>query len=371
MRILYFVDRLLRGGIQTLLLNLISQMKKEQDVFVDLLVFDDNQHYELEDTFKNMNISVYKVTWPTLKGFIRCCHELDAFFRVHNKYDIVHAHTSSKAVLPLYYAKKHGMNIRIAHSHNTDFQTKNVLLKMIGSFLKVPLRSLTTHYFACSEVAGIWLFGKRLVDEGKVCILKNGIIVDDYVYNSVKRDEIRQKFSISNNEVIIGNVGRFSNQKNHSFLVDIFYSYHALNKNSKLILVGSGELMDNIKSKVERMSLSDSVIFAGFHANVQDFYQVFDVFLMPSLYEGLPFVGIEAQASGLPCFFSDTITQELKIIDSVYYLSVNDKPEMWAAKIDSCLRTFERVDTKNSITKAGYNIENETKKLLTYYKSII
>lgn len=345
-------------------------MKQESDIVIDILIFDDKHHYELEDTFNQMGITIYKVSWPTISGLFKCCSDLNKFFRMHHDYNIIHAHTSSKAVLPLYYAKKYGINIRISHSHNTDFQTKNLILKTIGIILKIPLKRLSTHYFACSTEAAIWLFGKHLVEQGKVSILKNGIFVNNYSYNIQQRQEIRQQLNFAENDVIIGNVGRFTHQKNHDFLIDIFNSYHSINKNSKLLLIGAGELVDMIKEKVSNLGLSDSVIFFGFCSNAQKFYQAFDIFLMPSLYEGLPFVGIEAQAAGLPCFFSDTITKELKITQSVYFISLNKTPDFWAEKIDTCMQSFKRLDVKDYITAAGYNIECEVKKLIEYYKKI-
>lgn len=373
MRILFFVDRLLRGGIQTLLLNLTIQLKKnDSQIVIDYLNFDDGNHYELEDVMESMGCNVYKVVMPHLNTLQKTLAGLDSFFKEHHDYDIIHAHCSSKGVLPLYYAKKYGIRNRIVHSHNTKFQSQNPLTICVGNMLKAPLCRIATDYFACGELAGKWLFDNIFTQKNiKVKILNNGIILDNFIFNQKERNQIRNEFCIGNSTKVIGNVGRFSTQKNHSFMIQLFDEFHKLVPDSKLLLVGEGELMERAKCQVSNLNISDSVIFAGFRNDTNKFYQAFDLFLMPSLYEGLPFVGIEAQASGLPCLFSDTVTKEVAVLDSTQFASLNDSPAYWAQIMKKLIECTERKDTSNEMSSAGYNIELETKKLFEYYQSLL
>lgn len=373
MKILFFVDRLLRGGIQTLLLNLTIQLKKiDPTIQIDYLNFHDGNDYELEDVMREMGCGVYKVIMPHSNTLPKTLKGLDEFFKKHNDYDIIHAHCSSKGVLPLYYAKKYGIKHRFVHSHNTKFQTHNPGTILIGNILKAPLCRIATDYFACGDLAGKWLFDNIFAKKNiKVKVLNNGIIFDKFVYNPSEREKIRAELGINKATKVVGNIGRFTTQKNHVFMIKLFEAYHRLVPDSKLLLVGVGELMEQTKKQVEDLGIADSVIFAGFRNDTYRFYQAIDLFLMPSLYEGLPFVGIEAQTAGLPCLFSDTITKEVAVLESSKFESLNSTPELWAEKMKTLIDENTRKDTSAEMSAAGYNIEYEAKKLYDYYKITI
>ncbi len=368
MKILFFVDHLFRAGIQTLLLNITKELLKNKDVKIHFLVFDDGKHYELEDIFESLGCSIYKVTWPHVGSLNRCIREMHSFFKKNNDYDVVHAHSSSKAVLPLYYAKKYNIPIRIAHSHNTKFQSHNPITIGVGNLLKWPMNIYANYYYACSEKAGRWLFDNWFSKKSvPIRILHNGIILDEFMFNQQKRDAIRKELRLKETTTVIGHVGRFMLQKNHKFLIDIFEAYHTINPDSKLLLIGGGDLVDKIKNYVKIKGLMDDVQFLGFITDTYRYYQSFDLFLMPSLYEGLPVVGVEAQAAGLPCVFSDTVTPEVKILKSTIFESLNSSPTAWAKKIDTLIKKNKRRDTRTELTTAGYNIENEARGLLDFY----
>lgn len=373
MKILFFVDRLLRGGIQTLLLNLTIQLKKiDATIQIDYLNFHDGNDYELEDVMRKMGCGVYKVTMPHSNTLFKTLGGLDEFFKNHHDYDIIHAHCSSKGVLPLYYAKKYGIKHRFVHSHNTKFQSQNPGTIFVGNILKAPLCRIATDYFACGDLAGKWLFDNIFAKKHiKVKVLNNGIIFDKFIYNPSEREKIREELGISQYTKVVGNIGRFTTQKNHVFMIKLFDAYHKMVPDSKLLLVGVGELMDQTRNQVEDLGIADSVIFAGFRNDTYRFYQAFDLFLMPSLYEGLPFVGIEAQTAGLPCLFSDTVTQEVAVLETSKFESLNSIPEVWAEKMNTLIETTTRKDCSAEMTTAGYNIELEARKLYDYYKTTI
>ena len=374
MKILFFVDRLRRGGIQTLLYNLTVELTKKADVQIDYLLFEDIPAPNYEQDMISMGCNIFKVPKPTnLSSFFKCCNGLNVFFRKNNKYDVIHAHTSTKAVLPLYYAWKYGIKLRIEHSHCTSFQTTNPIALFIGNLLKAPVCRLANDYFACTELAGDWLFDNPFARKDvKVKVLNNAIPLSKYQYDPVIRKQLRNELGIDDETTVIGNVGRFMRQKNHKFLIDVFCDYHKrINNKSKLVLVGRGDLIDNIKEQVKLLDIEDSVLFTGLRKDVDRFYQIFDLFLMPSLFEGLPFVGIEAQTSGLPCLFSDTITSKVKVLGKTRFLSLDDPASEWAENIEQMLLNDIRGDVSEELSAAGYNIEIESEKLYNYYKGKI
>lgn len=367
-KVLLFVDRMRHGGIQQFLVENVKHMDKTK-VDIDVLTLDDGETYPLEKAIQDAGATYYKLKgiWinkPT--DYFRYAKAIDKFFTIHNDYKVVHMNASSKNFILLKYAKKHHIPVRIAHSHNIDFQTKNPIKKLIGNLLKIPMKKYATDYFACSYLAGEWLFGKKNVGNGKVKVIHNAVDYKNFKYDEKIRKEMHQEFNITENEILFGHVGRFTNQKNHTFLIDIFDEIHKQNKDTKLIMVGIGEKEQEIKDKVKMLNLEDCVIFAGFRKDVNKIMQAMDVFLLPSLYEGLPVVGVEAQAAGLPCFTSkDVVTKEVQITKAMNFISLDKNAKEWANIILNS--DLSRKDTKKELKEAGYFIEDSAKELVDFY----
>ena len=220
------------------------------------------------------------------------------------------------------------MKVRIAHSHSTT-NKKEHLRNFIKNILRLFSKKYATHYFACSELAGRWLFGDKTFNKGEVTVINNAIELEKYKFNEQTRDSLRAKYGLTN-QFVIGHIGRFMSQKNHTFLIDIFYEVVKRQHNSKLLLIGDGPLYDEIVNKVHTLNLDDKVVFTGVKQNAYDYYNAMDVFVLPSLYEGLPVVGVEAQANGLPIVTSDTVTRDLNIAGGVDYLSLGETASFWA-----------------------------------------
>ena len=238
----------------------------------------------------------------------------------------------------------------------------------MGNMFKPLLKKYATDYFACSKLAGEWLFGKENVENGKVKIIHNAVDYQKFKMNEEVRNSIRKELNIED-KLVIGHVGRFTNQKNHTFLIDIFNEIHKKNSNSVLMLVGIGEKEDEIKEKVKKLEIEQNVLFMGFQDNVNELMWAMDVFLMPSLYEGLPVVGVEAQATGMPCFMSkDVVTDEVKITEGVKFISLNETAEKWAEEILNS--DLERKDTRDDLKKAGYFIDDMAGELADFYKKV-
>ena len=369
-KVLYFIDRMLRGGIQTFVIENMKHMDKNK-IQIDYLLLDDGVKYELEDTLKEMGSNVYKLKGVWLRkptDYFNYFKKIDEFFSQHNDYKVVHLHSSSKNFYILKSAKKYGIPVRIAHSHNIGFQSKNKIQIMIGNLCKPLLKKYATDYFACAYLAGEWLFGKKAVKDGKVRVIHNAVEYEKFKFNEEKRIEIRNRLNI-NEKLVIGNVGRFSEQKNHEFLIDIFNEIHKKNKMSTLMLIGKGEKEEIIRKKVKELGLENDVIFMGFCDNENELMWAMDIFLMPSLHEGLPVVGIEAQAAGLPCFMSKyVITDEVKITELVKFIELKQSPSEWAEEILNS--DLNRKNTKAEIEQAGYLIMDTAKELENFYINV-
>ena len=225
------------------------------------------------------------------------------------------------------------------------------------------MRQLATDFFCCSQVAGDWLFGKR--NRNKMIFMRNAIDAERFSYSLEKSQQAKESFHWQN-KTVIGHVGRFCPQKNHEFLIDIFNAYHQKHSESILVLVGSGELQDKIRAKVSRLNLSDSVLFLGNRSDMNQLYWAFDLFLFPSFYEGLPVSLVEAQAAGLPCVISDTISTQTKITSGFHPVSIKQGANHWVAEIEVMIQQ-KRTKTLEQIKQAGFDIQENAKWLSHYY----
>lgn len=368
-KILYFIDDLSMGGIQRLTVSLLSLFNKDL-IQVDFLLLDDNKTYPLEDTVKSLGSKVYKLENIWIRrpdDYLKYIKAVDNFFLNHHDYDIVEMHSSSKNYLVLKYAKKYGIKCRIAHSHNIGFQTKNKFKILIGNILKKRLIKYSTDFFACSVDAGKWLFGDDIVKQDNFKVIYNSISFDKFKYNEETRKKVRRDLQINEDCFVVGHIGRFIDQKNHKFLIKIFKEIVNDNSKARLLLLGEGPLQEEIKEEVKELKLEDKVIFLGVKEDAYNYFQAMDVFLFPSLYEGLGIVLIEAQASGLSCYTSSKVVpKEAKISDNLVYISLEENEKVWAKQV---LNT-KKIDRENAILdKSNYDINKQVEKLEKIYLS--
>lgn len=364
-RIAQIVGKWLGGGVEAVVMNYYRHLDHNKIQF-DFICDDDSTNIPYDEIEK---LGGKVILIPPYQKVFKYQKELRRVLR-DGKYKIVHSHINTLSVFPLYAAKKVGVPVRIAHSHSTTNKKewkKNLLKQVLRPFSK----KYATNYMCCSELAGRWLFGDKAYDEGKVYLLNNAIDLDKFKYDKKIRDKKRKELGIKEDTIVIGHIGRFVAQKNHTFLIDIFNQFHKKEKNSILLLAGQGPLQEEIKNKVRELGLNDSVRFLGQRNDANELYQVFDVFLLPSLYEGLPVVGVEAQASGLLCFFSDDMTKETKVLDSTVFMSLSNADDELATSILDNYINFRRKDTTSDITKSNFNIKYETNKLKNKYSELL
>ena len=360
-RVAHIIGKWLGGGVEAVVMNYYRHIDRTKIQF-DFLCDEDSTNIPYEE-IEQLGGRVILI--PPYQKVFKYQKELIRIFK-ENNYKIVHSHINTLSVFSLRAAKKAGVKVRIAHSHSTTNKKewkKNLLKQVLRPFSKV----YATDYMCCSELAGRWLFGDKTYDSGKVYLLNNAIDLDKFKYNESLRKKKRKELGISDDTLVIGHIGRFVAQKNHTFLIDIFNEVHKKNSNSLLLLVGQGPLKEEIENKVKELQLNDSVRFLGQRNDANELYQAFDVFCLPSLYEGLPVVGVEAQATGLLCIFSDDMTKETKVLDTTEFLSLNQSVEEWANDIIKKHSKYERKDVKNIIADNNFDIIFESKKLENKY----
>lgn len=360
-RIAQVIGKWLGGGVESVVMNYYRNIDRTKIQF-DFICDNDSTNIPYEEI---QELGGRVILVPPYEKVLDYQKELIKVFK-ENNYKIVHSHINTLSIFPLMAAKRAGVPIRISHSHSTSNKAewkKNLLKEVLKPFAKV----FATDYFCCSEVAGRYLFGDTSYDNGEVFLLNNAIDLDKFKYDEDIRNDMRKVLRISSDTIVIGHIGRFVKQKNHEFLIDIFNEIHKKNNNTLLVLAGQGPLMDEIKEKVKRLGLDASVKFLGQRRDAYRLYQLFDIFVLPSLYEGLPVVGVEAQASGLLCALSTDMTKETKVLDTTTFISLQESPEKWAKTILNSYKKFERVNTKKEISKNGFNIKKEVKNLEDKY----
>ena len=352
------------GGIQEMSIKWMENI--DRDKFqIDILSYNTGKKDNFPDRVKALGGDVYIIPKYTNGDVFRSLKQTKKFFEEHH-YDVLHAHSSSKAFFIMYYAKKYGIKVRILHSHSSRFVVTDKKSLIFAKLLIKPTLENTTDYFACSPEAGIFLFGSDAYAKGMITLVHNGINAKKFLPTVNVRKHIRKELGVED-KFVIGNVGRFSPPKNHTFLMDIFKSVCDVDSDAILVCAGDGKLEDNVKEKAKKLGVYNRIIFLGFRDDVNDIMQSFDLLLMPSLFEGLPVTGVEAQAEGVPGLFATTITSDVAILPTSDFLSLDDSPEIWANKVLSYKNVERVVDPYKYISEKGYDIEIETKKLENFY----
>ncbi|MFC0654261.1 glycosyltransferase, partial [Lederbergia wuyishanensis] len=266
-------------------------------------------------------------------------------------------------------AKNYGIPNRIVHGHNIR-QGGSSLHKYIHGINQFLIETYATDYFACSEPSARWTFPKRILERKEYGVINNAIESERFKFNEQIRNKIRKELGIED-KFVIGHIGRFHPQKNHTYLIDIFKQIHIKSGESVLLLVGDGNLRPDIERRIQELGLTDSVIFTGIRKDVAEILQAMDIFLFPSLYEGLGIVLVEAQATGLKCFTSNKVVPEsVNVTGLVEFIDLEKSPEHWAGEIFR-KKDYQRKNTINDIKKSGYDITQVANEIQVWYESKI
>lgn len=367
-RVLQVLPRLRRGGSQMMVMNLYRSINREKVQF-DFVIFTQD-HDAFYDEITSMGGKVYSLPRFNGKNYFSYKKAWKVFFKNHPEYKIIHSHYRSCASIYFKIAKKFGLKT-IIHSHSTS--NGKGISAFLKNMLQRPLRKQADYLFACSDLAGEWLFGKKATALPNYKFVPNGIDINRFLFDKTARAKTRKDFGISEDCFVIGHIGRFSKMKNHVFLFNIFEEYHKKNKNSKLLLVGIGECEQEIREMAQKHELIEDVVFAGLQERTETFYDAMDVFVFPSIWEGFPVSVLEAQTSGLICLISDTITKDVKITKRINYFSL-DELDDWVTFLNSLTaneylnRAVGELEMKKLMP---FDSKNVAKELECFYLSII
>lgn len=357
LRVLQVVTKMDRGGLETFIMNMYRNMDRSRVQF-DFLCHREG-HFAYDDEIEELGGRIFSVPRcnPLDPLYFRA---LDKFF-VHHPYRVVHSHIDCMSALPLAAARRHGAAVRIAHSHSSrqDRDIKYPLKLVCKRFI----RREATDLFACGIEAGKWMFG---TDD--CTVVRNAINVDEYAFDEGRRERMRAGLGIAASAPVVGHVGRFAPVKNHAFIIETFSELLKLRPDAVLLLAGDGELLPDAERCASELGISGSVRFLGVRSDVPDLMQAMDVFVMPSLYEGLPLVLVEAQASGLPCVISGSIPPDCDLEGSdISRLSLTAPAAHWAEALHDILADRDRDGGADAVRRAGFDARETARWLQNKY----
>lgn len=362
-KVLHVVGRMDRGGTEALLMSLLYTVDRTHYQFDIVEQTQDTCDYDQE--IMNLGSKIYRAPRISPNSLSEYRRWWSDFYKEHPEYQIVHGHSRGSAPIYLDEARKAG-RITILHCHNNSHGRG--VKGLIRYIWQLPLRKLADYNFACSFDSGISQFGKK----GKFEVIKNGIRTKRYIWNPEIRNRIREEFQLKE-EFVVGNVARFEEQKNHEFLLKVFYEIQKKCPEARLMLVGQGTLEPQIHTQARELQIEKKIIYTGVRSDVNELMQAMDVFVLPSHFEGLGIVNIEAQAAGVPCFVSDkVIPPEVDLTDLMNHISLECSPEEWADQIlDGRIDITERRDASREIIDSGFDIKSTCDKLCEFYEGVL
>ncbi|OON97597.1 MAG: hypothetical protein ATN32_05390 [Candidatus Epulonipiscium fishelsonii] len=349
----------------SVIMNYYNHIDKEQIQFDFLYWSEEGLTYK--DEILSLGGKLYKIPKPSLNP--STLRTLDNFFKTTGcNYEIIHLHELYLNSFIWIMSKKYNIPNVIAHAHTTKYSDKK-LSAIRNRIMCIPLKLFTTDYVACSKKAGEFWFGKNAVRTGKVKIIYNAIEIDKFKFNPKIRKTLRNELKIKKDEFVVGHVGRFSEAKNHIFLIHVFKEITKCHPNSKLVLVGDGTLLEEIIKEVLKLQLQNKVVFLGRRTDIYNIYNMFDAFVLPSLFEGLGNVLIEAQVNRLSCIASSMIPKETKISNAITYLSLKISSKLWAKEI--LYKQSKRINIRYNSNINKFNIVKASKNLEVLYQRIL
>tara|TARA_R110002033_G_scaffold143987_1_gene182085 strand:- start:2326 stop:3465 length:1140 start_codon:yes stop_codon:yes gene_type:complete len=370
-RVLQVFTIMNRGGAESMIMNYYRNINRDKIQF-DFLVHR-KEKGSFDDEINSLGGRIYNLN-PINPIFPNLYYkELRTFFKHHQEFNVIHSHLNTFSCFPLKIAAEFNIPCRIAHAHiaiadiklndllHNKESPKELVKKLIKLQLRKKIHKYCSHYFSCGEKAGKWLFG----DETNFTIINNAIDAKKFKYNKQVSDAYRKELNLEN-KLVIGHVGRFNSQKNHSYLLHIFANLLKKQSNSILVLIGDGDMRKQIQEEAKKLNIEDKLLLLGVRTDVPQIYQMLDIFVFPSFYEGLPVTLIEAQAAGIKILASDSITNEVSITEDIEFLSINYSTDIWVENILQKIR-YKKNDNFELIKKRGFDINMNADYLADFY----
>ena len=343
-------------------MNVYNNIDREKVQF-DFVVTPEEKK-DLYEQVEQMGGRIFVCPKYTGKNHFAYCRWWNDFFAEHPEYHVIHGHVRSTASIYLKIAQKYGL-VTIAHSHSTS--NGSGVSAIVKNIMQLPIRHTADYLFACSDKAGKWLYGEKATKQPNYRMIPNGVDLKRFAFHEEKRRQMRNQLKITEDTFVVGHIGRITVPKNHQFLVELFAAYHKENPKSTLLLVGDGELFEAVQQQCTQLGIREAVIMVGSKTNTEDYYQAMDIFVFPSLWEGLPVSVVEAQANGLICLLSDVITCDVDLTDQVKYLSLNEKSR-WINEIArACPRPRTAASPENMKKLQPFDASVVAKQLQDFY----
>lgn len=363
-RVLHVLGGVGLGGAESRIMDLYRQMDRDEIQFDFLVHRNDGKPQFYEDEIKAMGGHIYALPKFKVYNYFSYKKAVTSFFALHHEFRVVQGHMTSTAAIYLPVAKRFGVPITVAHARNAGvvkgpkgFATR---------FFRRGLAKKADVLFACSKLAGEDVFGEYAMKQGRVKIIHNAIDVKRFAFDEQKRQEARDALKITD-KLVLGHVGRFDYQKNHPYLLEVFAEVCKKRSDAVLLLLGDGAARQAMEERCRELGIADLVKFLGNRKDTERYYQAMDVFLLPSFFEGLPGVLVEAQAAGLACIVSDTVTREAEATDLVSWLSIDEPPERWAEEVIK-QAAYARRDTSKELTEAGFDVRTQAAGYTAFYR---
>lgn len=367
-KIIHFVPSInVTSGIANMIMSYYRKIDRSRIQF-DFIYFLEETEGNFISEIEGLGGSTYKVAPPT--RFTQFYSAMMKYLKVQDQSRVIfHNHQSSFTVFLKPITNKCGIKNFIVHQHLTKHSDKR-LSAIRNGILCLPIKLMNIRCFACSEDAGIFLFGKKKMTNGDVFIMDNGIDSEKFKFSNVDRCEVRKELGLEENYVI-GHVGHFVKMKNHEFIVQVFYKYVQINSKARLLLVGDGVLKEKIKCSLQKLGIIDKVIFLEKRKDISRLMSAMDLFIFPSLFEGLGIVAIEAQANGLPILIADTVPNDTHIYNYTV-LGINQNADEWAKEInDKSKVTVNRTAGNEYVARSKFDINVQVEKVVKQYEEII
>ena len=365
-RVLLVLATLNQGGAENLVMNLYREIDRDQIQF-DIIVHR-NERGAFDAEVESLGGRLYHAPQYTGMNYFQYVRWWEMFLSDHPEYRILHSHISSYASLFFPVAKKHGLKT-ISHSHNTS--NGKGFASVAKNLLQFPLRFQADYMFACSMEAGKFVYGEKAVEKENFRFIPNGIDCERFAFSEENRARVRKELGIENN-FVVGHVGRHTFQKNPLFLMEIFAELYKRDRSVRLLQIGGGGMTEQMKQKCRELGIADAVIFAGVHADVEKYYSAMDLFLLPSLYEGLAIVLIEAQANGLVCVVADeAIPKAAEVAENLFTrVSLKADAAAWAEELLKRKSGAADRGGDESVANSQFNIKKVASDLTAFYERL-
>ncbi|KAA8824947.1 glycosyltransferase family 1 protein [Bifidobacterium reuteri] len=365
------------GGLETFLMNVYRHIDRSQVQF-DFLQDHNEPKLAFEDEITELGGNVYRVMYSQRESLFKAHTCIPQFLNEHeHEFAGIHVNANFPYAFPLRYARKAGISMRIIHSHNcipdsywkNDNTIRKIMRDMTIQSAKRDIATLPTQYFACSSLAARYMFPPKQ----PYTLVRNGIDTNRFQFNEETRARLRKQLNIASSTTVIGFCGTLREQKNPLFLLDVFAAYHVINPDSMLLIVGDGELRSSVKQHASELHIGDSVTITGMRKDTADLYQAMDAFVLPSLFEGLGIVYIEAQCAGLPTLASShVVPEEISVTDRLHFIGLEESAQEWAATLSTAIQSaksssISRATYATQVRSAGYDMEDVALMLQDYY----